>query len=603
MGHDFASKAARVLNSRQTSSLILTGNILDLFHAPDNSGPGAYLPLIDYLSSKWESNKLIAIIYELNGPIRFLSDKDRDEVKDAWLKWKTGLSQSQLAIQQLTRKSKLVDQAQLLAKDFDKNLMEAIGKPSMAMEILRQLCLCSRSKLGNESILKKNLIILIEGADLLIPTGEISRLSDADRLRINICRDWFSDPGFTRGRDAVILIAESRSSINQRVAELPSIIDIQVALPDEEVRGHFIKWFRKTEPDSKHLKLWGKDQELVQASAGLSVHALYQLLLGATYDKKQLDPADVIAKVEAHIESQLGDGVVEFKKPGHTLKDVVGFSVIKKFLADELIPRLKSKDADALPGAGVGGPIGSGKTFIFEAVAAELGIPVLVLKNLRSKWFGETDMIFERLRRVIEALDRVLIFVDEADTQFGGVGAETHATERRLTGKIQAMMSDPLLRGKVSWLLMTARIHLLSPDIRRPGRVGDLIIPILDPEGEDRNEFIKWMVAGVFEKNGEAEILEQIDKHTQGYSAASFASLRSELLAKAGEHKLDLEKALAIIKDRIPPAIDETRQYQKLQALLNCTRRSLLPESDEDFGKRRQVWLKEIQQLEQLGIH
>ena len=92
-------------------------------------------------------------------------------------------------------------------------------------------------------------------------------------------------------------------------------------------------------------------------------------------------------------------------------------------------------------------------------------------------------MIFERLRRVLEALEKVVIFVDEADTQFGGVGAETHSTERRLTGKIQAMMSDPRLRGRVIWLLMTARIHLLSPDIRRPGRVGDLIIPVLDPEG------------------------------------------------------------------------------------------------------------------------
>jgi SpoVK/Ycf46/Vps4 family AAA+-type ATPase len=89
---------------------------------------------------------------------------------------------------------------------------------------------------------------------------------------------------------------------------------------------------------------------------------------------------------------------------------------------------------------------------------------------------------FDYLRRVLDALAKVLIFVDEADTQFGGVGAETHSTERRLTGKIQAMMSDPRLRGRVIWLLMTARIQLLSPDIRRPGRVGDLIIPVLDPD-------------------------------------------------------------------------------------------------------------------------
>ncbi len=59
---------------------------------------------------------------------------------------------------------------------------------------------------------------------------------------------------------------------------------------------------------------------------------------------------------------------------------------------------------------------------------------------------------------------------------------------------IQAMMSEPATPRPVIWLLMTARIHLLSPDIRRPGRVGDLIIPILDPDGEDRREFIDWMI-------------------------------------------------------------------------------------------------------------
>ena len=39
------------------------------------------------------------------------------------------------------------------------------------------------------------------------------------------------------------------------------------------------------------------------------------------------------------------------------------------------------------------------KTFIIEAVAAEMDMPVLVLKNIRSQWYGQTDVLFERLRR------------------------------------------------------------------------------------------------------------------------------------------------------------------------------------------------------------
>jgi SpoVK/Ycf46/Vps4 family AAA+-type ATPase len=295
--------------------------------------------------------------------------------------------------------------------------------------------------------------------------------------------------------------------------------------------------------------------------------------------------------------------LLNFKKPTHRIDDLVGFANLKTFLRNELIPRLQTTKTGALPGAAVCGPIGGGKTFIFEAVASELDMIVIVLKNLRSQWFGQTDVILERLRRVLDALSKVLIFVDEADTQFGGVGPETHATERRLTGKIQAMMSDTRLRGRVFWLLMTARIHLLSPDIRRPGRVGDLIIPVLDPEGADREAFVRWTVSGVLDEDLTSDTVSLFGESMKNYSAAGFASLKSELKAKSAilDKKLTPEEVHEIIDDHIPPAIGETRRYQTLQALINCTRRSLLPFpeiTDED----RKAWEQEIRDLERKGI-
>ncbi len=208
------------------------------------------------------------------------------------------------------------------------------------------------------------------------------------------------------------------------------------------------------------------------------------------------------------------------------------------------------------------------------------------------------DVIFERLRRVLEALEKVVIFVDEADTQFGSVGEGAHETERRLTGKIQGMMSDTKLRGKVIWLLMTARIHLLSPDIRRPGRVGDLIIPILDPTGEDRKDFIRWMLGPTGITN--ESLVEWLDREglEQDYSSAGFAALRSQFKAIPPKDEEDLK---ATIRDFIQPAIKQTRRYQTLQALVNCTRRSLLPDphiTEED----REAMEREIRELELEGI-
>jgi len=480
------------------------------------------------------------------------------------------------------------------------------------LKLFRQTVTCptpSRLKLfrllrvKGQPCLDKELIVFVEAADMVIPEGEINRLNDADRHRISICHDWFSDPGFINGKDAVILVAESRSLVNHRIARLPQVIEVKAPSPTTEVRRHFINWFENTLDEGESLDLWDTKETLSATTAGLSIHALHQLLKGSCYEHRALSLEEVVVKVEEYIQQQLGDDVVEFKKPTHDLRAIVGFEHLKSFLTADLIPRIKEGGESALSGAAVSGPIGVGKTFIFEAVANELDMVVLVLKNIRSQWFGQTDVIFERLRRMMDALDRVLVFIDEADTQFGGIGPNAHSTERRLTGKIQQMMSDPQLKGRVTWLLMTARIHLLSPDIRRPGRVGDLIIPVLDPEGQDRQAFIDWVLKPVLKIELSEEQRASMKKELEGYSAASFSSLRSELKAVASRNPapLTFDDVLEVVRNILPPAIGDTRRYQTLQALANCTRRSLLPDptvSDEV----RQSWIQELRILEARGI-
>ena len=602
--NEFLRKAGRILNAGQSRALILTGNIHDVFH--NNKGKSdEYCSLVEYLTASWNLPNLILVVYELNGPIRFIRDKDSEKVRKAWIEWRLGMSADQLAINRMMDTDKVAAEVDEVTGMYDDSFQKAVSNPTLALELMRQMCLCSRTKVGDSQFLKENLLIVVEGADMLLPDAPITSLNDMDRQRVSICHDWFSDLGFVNGDDSVVMIAESRSQLNQRIARLPQLIDVEVPSPDFDTRKHFISWFSRNDTKGRKIQLWGTQTELAELTAGLSLHALMQLLKGVRHGRAKLSQEEVVDKVEDFIKSQLGEEVVEFKKPGHSLNDVIGFSRLKSFLDKEVIPRFGMDSGEALPGAAIGGPIGAGKTFIFEAVASELDMVVLVIKNLRSKYYGETDVIFERLRRVLMALSRVLIFIDEADTQLGGVGADTHATERRLTGKIQSMMSDPLLRGKVIWLLVTARIHLLSPDIRRPGRVGDLIIPVLDPEGKDREAFLDWVASPVVSGKLTGEDRERFAKVTEGWSAAGFAALRSELKAKAklqgNNDKLTMNEVIAIINDLLPPAIGETRRYQTLQALVNCTRRSLMPDP-KVTDKERAGWATEIRQLESKGI-
>ncbi|MCE2399382.1 ATP-binding protein [Candidatus Poribacteria bacterium] len=599
-----------LINSGTSRSIVLHGNIHDLFFV-EESGEEDYIPLVPFLTRSWDISGFILIVYELNGPLRFLHASDREKVKNAFNLWRGDSEPSQKKTTSIfalpsreedpnNKPNKSLDASDGL---FEQYLNDAIGSPTLAHELLRQFCLISRStNARGEKFLQEKLLIFIEATDMLLPEGEIRSLSLADRQRVSIVQDWISDSDFMKATDTVVFIAESKSLINSRIMRLPQVVDVEIQSPQVEERRHFISWFNRTQkPAKKELNLWGSQSQLAVLTAGLSIQALRQLLVSACYSGEKLRPDNVIEKVSEFIQAQLGEDVVEFKKPAHSLKDIIGNQKLIEFLRTQIIPRITSTGKDSISGLSVCGPIGSGKTFIFEGLAGELDIPVLVLKNIRSMWFGQTDVIFERLRRLLMALVNVLIFVDEADTQFGDVGRDAHATERRLTGKIQAMMSDPQLRGNITWLLMTARIYNLSPDLRREGRVGDIVIPVLDPTGEDRETFLRWTLSNVFSGDIPDEAFKLLLSLTEGYSAASFASLRADLeAAKNREGKLSIDEIIDVISDRILPNIGPIRRYQTLQAFLNCTRKSLLP---VDYSpETRESWLEQIAQLEAMGI-
>ena len=560
--YDFLLSAGRVLNALESSTILLTGNVHDFFYA---SKPKKYVPLIDFLRSGMALTSNIIISYKITGPIQFQDEKDLKQFSAAWEYWRY---------------------AQADTESFAELCKKAAGNPTYALELLRQMCVCSNviDENGNP-ILDKKLLIIIEGTETLIPVNSPAQLSDSDRIRVQICLDWFKDPGFIESPDAVILISESRSLLNPMISRLPHLVEIEVPSPDEEQRAHFINWFDVNQDKAHKLKLSSRKKELPQLTAGLSILALRRLLKNAAHSGGILKAEDVTREVKDFIQRELGD-IVEFKVPAHSLSDVVGCDKIKEYAKKKVIPRFKSTGKDSLPGATICGPIGGGKTYFWEAVAAESGMIVLVLGRIRDKWFGESDVRLERLRRILYAFANVLVFIDEADAQFTSLsGTDQHPTEKRIQAGVLSMMSDPMLRGKVKWLLLTARIDKLSHDMLRPGRPGSLVIPMLDPTGKDRDDFLRWTIEPVLGKNINDEMIQELSALTKGYFAAMFAELRSELLAEAKGKSLNPEEVKAVIQDIIQPAVNSTREYQALCAKIYCNRMGLLPK-----GEKREEW-------------
>ena len=307
----FYRRLARIFNSGQSRCVMLHGNINDLFW------DGAdYVPLIGYVQEKTGVSGLIRLVYELTGPIR-VDPAHYDRLRDAWISWKTGMEPDSLNLRDLKRRENVLEQRR---NEYEALIRGSIGNATQALEFLRQLTICSRTTL------RENLLIIIEAADMLLPAGrgDVATLNDAQLRRISIVPDWFGDPQFVAGGDSVCLIAESRSEVHPRIARLPQLLAVDVPAPSTEHRRHYIEHFRSVAPTP--ARLWSTPDSLAEFSAGLSIHALRQLLVEAAYSDRAMEPSDVVLMVEHFIQSQLGEDVVEFKKPAHALEQVVGFS-------------------------------------------------------------------------------------------------------------------------------------------------------------------------------------------------------------------------------------------------------------------------------------
>jgi SpoVK/Ycf46/Vps4 family AAA+-type ATPase len=150
----------------------------------------------------------------------------------------------------------------------------------------------------------------------------------------------------------------------------------------------------------------------------------------------------------------------------------------------------RKNDLQAMPkGYLLCGPVGTGKTFMVECLAGEAGVPVVKLKNFRDKWVGSTEGNLEKIFRLLDALGRSYVFVDEADQAIGR--RDSGADDSGISGRVYSMLAEQMgsssSRGKLIWILASSRPDLIEVDLKRPGRV-DVKIPLF-PTTDARESF------------------------------------------------------------------------------------------------------------------
>jgi AAA+ superfamily predicted ATPase len=515
----WANQLTELFYSGSTVLFALHGNTQDL--VPNGDG---FSPLPDFLAQQIFGRWDLVLYYDLARGLRAFAGSDAARLKEMVL----------------------------LANRKVGDLATARRDPAMAFALLDRFVQNNIMAADADRI---SAAVVIDHAGFLLPAGEPGRLSVPAATQVVTLLNWAASPHLKRLNMAFLVIDEKLSALNERLTASPHTAAIEIPLPDEATRARFAP-------------------ELASQTAGLTLLDLRAL----KESKEPLEPKRLRELKKMLIERQ-SQGLLEFIEPRWNFSNWIGHPPIQQRLRDDAT-LLRQGNLNALPmGYLVCGPVGTGKSFLAQCLAGEIGIPCVTLRNFRSKYVGETEGNLERLLNLLRALGPVIVVVDEADAALGDRDQEGDSgTGSRVFSMIATQMGDTRYRGKILWMLLTARPDLLPIDLKRQGRA-EVHIPLFYPADAAQ---VRAMFLAMARKAHTPLAEEDIPPipHLGQLSGADVEGIvgraaRQALLA--GAAGITREALAAAVAEFLPSTQSLEKEMQEIAAILECTDRQFLP--------------------------
>jgi SpoVK/Ycf46/Vps4 family AAA+-type ATPase len=323
------------------------------------------------------------------------------------------------------------------------------------------------------------------------------------------------------------------------------------------------------------------DLTLANLGAGLKRVQLQTLISHAAQNRQPLTQKFLSQRKKELIEAESG-GLLEFVQSRFDLSMVAGNDAAKKKLTNAAAA-IRAGRTDVLPmGYVICGPVGTGKTFLTNCFAGEVGIPAVMLKNFRSMWQGVTEGNLERVLNLLKAMSPIAVVVDEADAQLGDrSNSGDSGVSSRVFAQIAQFMGNTELRGKVIWFLLTCRPDLLPVDLKRQGRAEEHIALFYPETDDERLALLRAMQRKTGTQASSPEAEKFFLENSKGLSGADIEAVLMRARMKSAlenETAVDVDDLKAALEDFIPPSYPTEIELQNLVAVLECTSKSLLPE-------------------------
>ncbi|MEL6255289.1 MAG: ATP-binding protein [Bacteroidota bacterium] len=434
----------------------------------------------------------------------------------------------------------------------------------------------------------KSIAFVIDYAETLIPMTENSSYRPEEHMLLVFMQKWAKEKKFLDADMTIVVMTENLMNLNAQYIRNPFTFDVSLPYPTEEDRLVFIKDFFKNHKDSKkHFEM--NADVFAKNTAGLSLVQLNTIMNEAARNKIKFTNEELTEQKKEMIEQEAG-GLLEFVETKYSLKNVAGHTQAKKHLLDAA-NALKNGRPDVMPmGYLISGPVGTGKTFMISVFANDIGVPMVMLKNFRGMYVGQSEGNLQKVLKILKAMAPVAVMIDEADAYLGNrSNSGGSGVNSRIFSMLASFMSNSENRGKVIWFLVTARPDLMPVDFKRQGRAEEHIGLFYPESIEDKRELLDVML----KKTGLSYLnMDEFDEDFfEDIPIKSGADMEAALTrakfkaASLGLDQVNVDIIAQVFHDFLPPTYPEEIELMTYAAVLECTSKELLPPKFREMSR------------------
>ena len=357
---------------------------------------------------------------------------------------------------------------------------------------------------------------------------------------------------YDREYDITIIIISSVLRVPQEIEKYVSYLEIDFPnedeinrLIDEHIEVNFYDKSKFKEEDR---------EKLMPSLKGMTAFEIDRMLDMAMSSNGSLSAEDTEMILRQKKQMVKKSGLLELIDTPESLDSIGGMDALKKYLTNKANVVKRMSDARrygvSVPkGVFIVGMPGCGKSLCAKASAALFESPLLKLDmgSMMGKYVGESEANLRKAIRIAEAAAPCILWIDEIEKGFSGVGGNNDIMTR-MFGYFLSWMQDKI--SSVYVIATANNADALPPELKRKGRFDEIFCVNL-PNDKEREAIFNVHLNKKERKGCMKGIIDcqRLAYVTKGFNGADIESVVNEAIEESfleGKESLTTNKLMEV---------------------------------------------------------